>query len=140
MGLLGIFTFGLVAGAWLLTFTSSPTGLVITSDGIDFTETFSMENLTSSIEPFSKTESILISNNDGVRDAIVTYDVNITDYVFDTCDNTDDIEVIIEYEGVPINSGDTITILSGETSINATTNVVAHACPQRSEVIVTIGE
>ena len=129
---------GLGSAAWFLGYTSSgSSGYMISSEGVSYSDDFSVEENSTTNQSLSKVEKIYISNPDGNFTLVADIEI-LNDDVTDGCNNSGDVEVIIEYLGAEISDGDNITIVPGTTELTVTTDVVKYACPQNISTTIEL--
>ena len=141
--LVAIVGLGTFAGAsWFLGYeASSPTGYVITSEGVIYGDNLSMDNIDTTNSSFEKLESIEIQNPDGEYNLTVDIEtINIDTDAGDSCDISGDVDVDVEYDYGGISDGETITIRSGTSYLTVETSAKLRSCPQNVTTMVVLAE
>ncbi len=130
--LCSVFLIASVSAIWFLNYEAR-TGLTIFSSlDLTFSDNFNESTIAdTSYNSYSKTETILISNEDGDINLNVSILENITDDVWDDCDNSNDVIIFAEYNSTIIYDGDQILIPNGDHELNLTIEAIKYACPQQ---------
>ena len=132
-----LFLIGVVSAGWVL-FFNGMTGLVISSSApLSFSTTMAETEIDTTSASYSKIEYVNLSNSDGNIDVNVSLNTTIKDAI-DDCDNSGDVEFIIDYQGTPITNGELVTITNGDTALKITTNAEQFSCPQNATLEVTL--
>lgn len=116
-----------VFAVWVLNYDTT-TGLIISSENVDFFDTLSVQLIDTTSEGFVSEEIINITNPDGNRLVLLTYETNITD-VGDSCDNTNDVSIDFNYEGLILTNGTLFNITSGNTVLDINITALPQSCP-----------
>ena len=128
---------GLVSAGWVL-FFNGMTGLVISSSvPLTFSTTMTESEIDTTSSGYEKIEYVNLTNSDGDIPVNVTLLETITD-AQDSCDNSGDVVFEVEYKGVPIANGESVTITSGATALEITTTAEQYSCPQNASLEVTL--
>lgn len=136
---------GTITSAWAIYYEPvSSTGFIIKSSSpIEWSSTFSLEEIDVTNETQEKMEYIEIDNRDGERDLELTYNTTIIDED-DLCTlEAKDWDVTIEYCDVSSNCTEittpsNITASSGISYVNVTTEAERDCCPANLSTTMTI--
>ena len=131
---------GGVLATWYLGYASGITGLSIasTSEGVVFSDDFTISNIDTTTNDFVKSELIYINNSNGELDYEITIVEIVTDVTNDTCDPSGDVSYDIDYEGISLSDGDEFTLVTGSSVLNVSLTAKQFSCPQDYELEVNL--
>lgn len=134
-----VFLVSLVTASYMF-FHAGTTSFVISSDqAVSFSDNFELDQAIDTTESgVTIMKNLTITNTDGIIPAVVNVARNIED-VIDSCDNTGDVVVDVEYAGTTLEDGDnSIDVMSGISNVTITMSAVRYSCPQTAGVDLTI--
>lgn len=125
--------------AWLTLIEETSSVEITSNEPLTYTSNFASNTLDTSEGADTDTDSIILHNNDGDQDLVLSYEITKSDIVDNCTDWENDLDISIFYDSNPVSNGTVITVPGGSNKELAVQyDAVKFSCPQTAQVDVRL--